>query len=145
MSQAWKKWLPEGIEIAEQFEFARVISDSGELTIFLQGSLSTLKIEFERAISVHCVDESNILNQVFEYCRQWKEEGWGQWSLFLIENSNYLKWLSSENSGVLEAMHKNLRHYQFVTSYDIVDVISNETPKVSFSEEERLPPLADED
>ena len=29
--------------------------------------------------------------------------------------------------------------------YDIGDVIANETPKISFTEEEQLPPLADED
>jgi len=54
---------------------------------------------------------------------------YSKWPLFKVKNSNYLKWFHKESNNIYEL--DTVEHYVFITSDDVVEILSKYPPKIT--------------
>lgn len=87
-----------------------------------------LRLLFDAAVGYRNVNESYRLRLLENH--EARDGG----TLFVVDHSNWLRWLSEESRGVVEHMHDNLVHYAILTPEDCIDVASAYPPTVEWLE-----------
>lgn len=82
-----------------------------------------LRITFDRALSYRNTDEGDLLKTI-------NKQNSGGWSLYIVSNSDYLKWFSEESQSIHE--DEDIIHYAIYTPNDCLDVLSSYPPKVEW-------------
>lgn len=106
--------------------FLKNLVDEGELSIFVSqsGSDENLKISFSSVYSYRNTNESYRLKTSFV------REGKIPTLLSIVENSTFLRWFQEESQYIYS--EENLRHFMIFTNEEVIDVISNIDPDVSY-------------
>lgn len=125
-NEIYKKWLPiEGIPkklycegIHDDYEGFRVLlkeEDSQSLVV---------RLTFETVLAYRNIDESYLLRTVDNINSP------GESTLYIVENSLWVKWLHEESYGTLEG--KNITHYAIYTPNDCLDILAEHEPKIEW-------------
>ncbi|MFA6095073.1 MAG: hypothetical protein WC757_04285 [Candidatus Paceibacterota bacterium] len=83
-----------------------------------------LRIKFDSARSYKNSDEGDLLKTIASINNP------GRSSLFLVENSSWIKWFHEETYGIHK--NKNFKHFAIYTPNDCIDVMSEFAPIVEW-------------
>ena len=121
----FRKWIPiEGLSgnlylegLHDDYEGFRLLlkEESNQQRI--------LRITFDPALSYRNTDEGGLLRTI-------GNKDLGTWSLFIVENSDYLMWFNEESYGIHQL--ENIIHYAIYTPNDCLDILSIYPPKVKW-------------
>lgn len=130
MIEKWTKWEPV-MDLPDKIFLEKLIDDKKGLTIEFNDELETTEIivNFENSVvSYRNSDEGKRLNTLEFLNEKYGKIFYSNWSFFKVNNSLYLKWLNDETYDMYTDY--NIEHYVFLTSNDIVDVLSSYPPKI---------------
>ncbi len=120
----FKRWTPIN-ELQDDFYLEGLYDDYEGFRILLRGEEKQnkiLKITFDPALSYRNTDEGDLLRTI--------GKGLGDWSLFIVEGSEYLDWFNKESHDIYQS--KNITHYAIYTQNDCIDILSAYHPKVEW-------------
>jgi hypothetical protein len=132
MNEHWKQWEPiansEGkygiYRFCERAEGLELICRHDDLD-------RNMKLLFEHHVYAYTnTNETLTLQRLGAIGKQPGLISYGKWSFFTVENSNYIKRLSEQAGGLVNI--SNLKHFAFITSDSMTDVITSCEPKVSW-------------
>lgn len=125
--EIFKPWRPlDGIPSPLWLE--AVHDDAEGLRFLLRGekpSEPTLRIRWDTYVCYRNINESFRL-------RTWAQtpELQGPQSLFIAENSSWLRWVVDESGGALD--ENTLTHYAIYTPEDCIDIVAQHPPDVDW-------------
>ena len=128
-NQTLIKWSPlEGI--CEKLSLEGLHDDYEGVRLLLKGESPNnrmLRISFDPALSYRNIDEGDYMKSLHSFHGG---ELLGKWTLFTVENSEFLQWFTKES----HETHKgeNITHYAVLTIDDCVDILSAYPPKVEW-------------
>jgi len=134
MSQIWTKWEPaEGLH--NKYTIASIVSsiDGFEILLYEDGLYGKkgLKIIFENQVDSHRDTNESLMGETIEELNnQPVKLNYSQWTFFKVTNSEYIKWLRKQSSGVADG--RPFIHFCFVDDDSILDVIACYEPKVEY-------------
>lgn len=106
-------------------EFDYIHDEFGVLTISIYNEIDQrMKIIFDSYIVYRKRDEMFAVDSEYNLCDEIKREK----LIYRLIDSEFLRWLSLENGRPGEPYKSN--HYMIISDNDIIDVISNETPRI---------------
>jgi len=130
-----ERWEPVQIsEIDKKYgraEYAKIIDDEHGLRIELVfENDSRVRFLFETSVLAYNVcDEGRRLKTLNFFIEQYGLGMFGKYPVYIVENSGYIKWFNEE---CYDAFSKyTISHYVFVTSTDIIDILTTYAPQVS--------------
>lgn len=132
MKEVWKKWLP--IELTRDMYkacYSEVTDIDGiEIDLVFNDTGDLLKIKFENSVLAYQnVDEGKRIKMLNYLSDNYAKEFYAEWTLFIVENSSYLKWFHDESMGIYK--DENVCHYVLLTENDVVDILSVFEPCVT--------------
>ncbi len=122
---SFKKWMPID-NLVETLYLEAVHDDYEGFRLLLKGDGEENKVlrnTFDPALSYRNTDEGELLKTI-------NEQNFGGWSLYVANDSDYLKWFSEESHGTHEG--EDIIHYAIYTPNDCLDVLSAYPPKVEW-------------
>ena len=126
-NQILKKWSPlEGI--AEKLSLEALHDDYEGVRLLLKGEEPNnrmLRISFDPSLAYRNIDEGDYMKSLHSFQGG---ELLGKWTLFTVENSEFLRWLNEESHDTHK--NENITHYAVLTLDDCVDILSAHPPKV---------------
>ncbi len=120
-----KKWIPAK-NIPNSLCIESITDDYNGLKIMLANEhdiSQSLILHFSDYYGYRNFDESERLHTLNCY-----PELTVQWSLFIAENTDFIKWLYKESLEIVD--RSEIKHYIIGTSNDIFEVLSSEVPEV---------------
>ena len=113
-------------------DYAKIIDDEQGLQIELVfENDSKVKFSFETSVLSYTVcDEGRRLKTLDFLTKQYGADFFGECPVYMLENSGYLRWFNEECYDILSGHTVN--HYVFLTSNDIVDVLTTYAPKIKY-------------
>jgi hypothetical protein len=128
--EIWKHWNPiQGMAV--KFYKKSLVDNTQGLILTFQDTLSDKKliVTFGKGtLSYRNTDEGSLLEMLHYLEKNYKTDFYGKRSLFEVENSEYIKWFLRESSGVYT--NEEVKHYVFLTSDDVIEVLSLYAPDV---------------
>ena len=132
MSEQWKPvQFKEISKKCGKVDYAKIIDDERGLRIKLIFE-NNLQIEFvfeTSVISYNVCDEGRRLKTLDIILNQYGADFFGACPVYMVENSNYLKWLHEESYDIISRY--TIYHFVFLTSNEVIDVLATHSPKVS--------------
>lgn len=126
MNRIWKKWLPR-LDIFSKFYIESIDNNTEGFFITLKNDMANESITViidTMCFSYRSTPTKYCLNKI-EKLKQKKELE--TWSLFEIENSDYLKWVQEESHGIYESSENyKIKHYIFAGTNIIFEVLMHE-------------------
>ncbi len=127
--ETYRPWQP--MEDLPKTRYCEAVHDDWEFfRILLRPEDPTrpmLRLLFDAVIGYRNVNESYRL-RLLDDRKAMQNRG----TLFVVDHSNWLRWLSEESHGVVEHMHGNPVHYAILTPEDCIDVASAYPPEVEW-------------
>lgn len=132
INEQWIKWEP--IKNLAPKYYIESITDSREgFSILLFDANNREKkvlVSFPNSVeSYRSIDESFVLNSLYKLNQNYGRDFYGDWTFFIIENSEYLDWLSTESYKISEKY--KLIHYCLLSADSRFDIINNVAPEVT--------------
>lgn len=126
--EKWTKWIPvDGIP--STFYNESVLDDKSGLTLTFKDDIKdqiVLIVKFEGLVlSYRNTDEGSLGKMLHDLQNQYDTT---EWSLFNLENSEYIQWFLSQSGKIYS--EKEINHYVFLTSDDVIEVLSTYKPSV---------------
>lgn len=124
--EQWQQYLSDKIK-NDDYEVYEISRNEFGTSIKLVGLINELHLHFDFVDSLRFTDEGrrlatyNDVEQLQIYRKTFKGN-----PIFLVKNSNYIDWLNTESAGFIGAVD----HFVIVTRNDIIDIISNESPRI---------------
>lgn len=121
----FEKWIPID-NLAGTLYLEAIHDDYEGFRLLLKGGAEqdkVLRITFDPALSYRNTDEGDLLKTI-------NTQNFGGWSLYVVSNSDYLRWFSEESHGVHEG--EDIIHYAIYTPNDCLDILSSYPPKVEW-------------
>ncbi|WP_343540126.1 hypothetical protein [Sphingobacterium thalpophilum] len=123
MEEKYEKWDPI-TDLPNNPFFYEMYFEKGKLVVLLkQSDLADrcLKIEFSNPLAYRIVNESGRMKTldnpfIYTFCK--------------TDASKFLEWFDEESYGIFDDLHNY--HYMVCNSDNIIDVITNQAPKVSW-------------
>ena len=134
MEEKWKKWIPiEGV--SKDLNLSSITFDNNGLLIKLCGQLDKeeLEVSYESVFSFRSTDEGRRLNLLNTLSEKYGKDFYKTWSMFKVEFSPYINWLNKETYGIYESY--DIEHHVYITSNDILEVITAQTPSFKIRRE----------
>lgn len=128
--EKWEKWNPVE-EIPSTFYITNIIENTKGFFIFLKNDKQEVEIEFifyGFFPSNRYTARRVFLKTTHYLCNQYSPNFYDSWSLFKVENSEYLKWLENESYGFYE--RTDVTHYVFMGLNSVFEVLAPYAPKV---------------
>lgn len=72
-------------------------------------------------LSYRNTDEGTLLRTLEHLHKHDGVDFFGDWTLFQVTDSNYLKWIAEESENMYEKIY-DIQHYVFLTSHDVIRV-----------------------
>ncbi len=123
----YNKWTPvEGIK--KELWVQETCDDKNGLKILLNEGLTTTKIlciVFKRYFLFRNIDESGRIKLWAEATFEDRE-----WPLCITTSSKLINWLHEESDGIYDK--NNMTHYLIKTGTDVIDVLTDQVPEVSW-------------
>lgn len=89
-----------------------------------EGTGAVFRVGFDSHLAYRNMDEGDRLRSLPALCETRQAEA----TVYLVENSEWVKWFKDENQG--KYSNDNLNHWAIITPNDWVDVISFEAPQI---------------
>ncbi|WP_214736700.1 hypothetical protein [Exiguobacterium sp. s162] len=128
----WEKWIPLESMPARLYKES-LLDDGGSLRIILRGETEGQKYSFlfdGLVLSYRNSDEGSRLRMLEHLDRYYAHLEYGNWTLFKMKNSSYLEWFAQESLERYEGMGE-VEHYVFLTSNDVIEVLSADSPTIT--------------
>lgn len=122
-AEKYQAWIPTS-NLTGKVLIDEIVDSDGGLSILiraLDGGENRYRILFDPYVAYRNMDEG------FR-TKTFSEIGGFNGSLYLIENSNWLRWLHEESLGYYS--DRDIKHYFIVTSADCLDILSEFEPTV---------------
>ncbi len=131
----WKKWMPmDGIPSTMYME--SLVDDREGVVLSLKDDRSDKKkltVNFEGGVlSYKNTDEGSLLGMLHYLDQHYGADFYSNWTLFEVENSEYIDWFLRESSGIYSK--EKIKHYVFLTSDDVIEILSTYPPKVTLQD-----------
>lgn len=132
MIEQWKQWEPIADSEGKYGIYRLCESKEGLELICRHEDLDrNMRLLFEHHVYAYTDTNETLALQRFRAIdEQVGLVSYAHWSFFIVENSNYIKRLSEQASGIFDTCH--LKHFAFITSDSMTDIISVCEPKVSW-------------
>lgn len=116
------KWVPDPNIPSKLWYMISLVDKNGLLCIEISDDkdISSWSFTFKSYLSYRNTDEGDRLKFLSEL------KGQQPWSLYLVENSKYIKWFDEESCSKWDP--KSIFHYTFFTQDDLIDVLALEIP-----------------
>lgn len=131
MEEIWGRWEPvQGFP--ERIYLQSLIDNKSGLTLLFETEDDkTISINFDSGVlSYRNTDEGDLYQTLCDLDEKYGSDFCSKWSLFKVRNSSYLKWFKREGCGKWD-YRDDVEHYVFMTSDDVVEVLSNYSPSIS--------------
>lgn len=128
--ELWERWEPVSGIPQKLYNDSLTDNEDGLIMEFSDSNLEKkVIVQFEEGVlSYRNTDEGSLVKTWSELDRQHRESLYGDWTLFKVKNSGYLKWFLEESMGIYK--HEKVEHYVFATPDDVIEVLSAYPPKV---------------
>lgn len=130
VGEKWTKWIPlEGIPAKLYLD--KLVFDQNGTLLILKGEdeNATIQVHFDGSIlSLRSTDEGRRLKTINLLDAQYGRDFYTKWSFFKVINSSYVEWFNQESYDMYTTY--NICHYIFLTSDDIVEILSTYEPNV---------------
>lgn len=126
--EKWERWTVNP-EIPAKLELQALIDDKDGLRLVLTDvHENTYTFLFDGLVlSYRNTDEGTLIKTLEHLYKHDDPDFFGDWTLFQVTDSSYLKWLAEESTNIYEMVY-NIQHYVFLTSNDVIEVLSTEPP-----------------
>lgn len=126
--EKWERWTVNP-EIPAKLELQALIDDKDGLRLVLTDvHENTYTFLFDGLVLSYRNSDEGTLNRTLEHLyKHYDPDFYGDWTLFQVTDSNYLKWLAEESTNIYETVY-NIQHYAFLTSHDVIEVLSTDPP-----------------
>lgn len=126
--EKWERWTINP-EIPAKLDLQALIDDKDGLTLVLTDAHeNTYTFLFDGLVfSYRNTDEGTLFRTLKHLSKHYNPDYFGDWTLFQVTDSSYLKWLVEESENIYETVY-DIKHYVFLTSNDVVEVLSTEPP-----------------
>ncbi|MFK3987236.1 MULTISPECIES: hypothetical protein [Exiguobacterium] len=126
--EKWERWAVNP-EIPAKLELQALIDDKDGLRlVFMDADENTYTFLFDGLVqSYRNTDEGTLFKTLKHLYKHYDPDFFSDWTLFKVSDSSYLKWLAEESENIYETVY-DIQHYVFLTSNDVVEVISTEPP-----------------
>ncbi|MEP3279147.1 MAG: hypothetical protein ABJN26_25375 [Stappiaceae bacterium] len=123
MAEKLKRWAT-GTDIPDSMFLHSLLDDTDGLhLVFVRSDeQKTIKISFDTYLSFRNADEGDRLKFLNEV------EGLEKWPLYIVENSEFLKWFHEQTYNIHQAV--DIKHYAFITPDDIVEILARDAPVI---------------
>src|SRR3989338_6609879 len=132
-SEGWLRWEPIA-NLAEKYNLMSVVDDINGFRVILADEKcmkSRISIFFKDSVwAYRNVDESFRLKIIGDLLEKDGSAFYGKWTLFKVKNSDYFTWLSEQSYEIFNT--EKFTHFAILACDDILDVISNYEPEVTF-------------
>ena len=128
----WEKWIPVE-SIPARLHKESLMDDGDTLRIIVSDATEGQKYSFlfdGLLLSYRNSDEGSRLRMLEHLDRYYAHLEYGNWTLFKMKNSSYLEWFAQESLERYEGMGE-VEHYVFLTSNDVIEVLSADPPTVT--------------
>ena len=134
MSEKWSKWIPSKKVPAILYPEKIVDSNEGLFISFKNQSKSqNIIFIYDGTLFTYRNTEEGVFLRTIDYLhKNYSPDFYGEWSLFKVENSQYLRWFNEESLGVYQ--DQNIEHYVFYTSDVIIEVLSPYSPEIEIQD-----------
>lgn len=132
--EIWQKWIPKQDMPTVLYNESLVDDKNGFILTFEdEPNKKKLIVTFDgRVLSYRNTDEGSLLVMLKFLDEHYGVEFYGQWSLFEVKNSEYIKWFLHQSSGIYTK--EEVKHYVFLTPFDVIEVLTTKTPGVEILE-----------
>lgn len=131
MNEQWEQInIDEISKTYGKADYAKIIDDEQGLRIGLVFE-NDVQVEFlfeTSVLSYNVCDEGRRLKTLDFLTDKYGQDFFGEHYIYMVENSKYLSWFNEESHGIVSGYAVN--HYVFLTSNDIVDVLTTYAPKI---------------
>ncbi len=126
----WERWSVNK-EVPAKLELQALIDDKDGLKlVFTDADENIYTFFFDGLVfSYRNTDEGTLLKTLDHLYKHYDTNYFGEWTLFRVTDSNYLEWLAEEADNIYEKIY-DIHHYVFLTSHDVVEVLSTEPPSL---------------
>jgi len=134
MEEEWVHWNPiEDLEVNFSLESILDTIDGFEVLLTpLHGEKRRLKIRFEASVASFKTTYRPFRNQLILELREKYGESFCSMSLFKVNNSKYIQWLSEDSYTISD--YWMLLHYAIFTDNWIIDIVDRSNPIVEWLE-----------
>jgi len=132
MNEQWEQWKPrEGL--AKRYNIRNITQDSIGLVIVLseeEHDNRGLRISFGyTAGSYRSIDETLCHALIVDLDRIYGKKFYSQWTFFIVNNSNYAKWLNEHSAEISDYI--GYTHFAILTSEFAIDILATQPPTFS--------------
>ena len=109
----------------------KLVNDkNGTLLVFKsQDDNDTIQVIFQNSIlSLRSTDEGRRLKTINFLEEKYETDFYAKWTFFKVANSTYVEWFNQETYDIYTSY--NIEHYVFMTSDDVVEILSTYEPHV---------------
>jgi len=131
MKEIWERWEPVH-SFPKRIYLQSLIDNKNGLTLLFETEDDkTIAFNFESGVlSYRNTDEGDLYQTLRDLDKEYGGEFYSNWSLFKVKNSSYLNWFKKEGCGKWD-YQDDVKHYVFMTSDDVVEVLSNYLPLIT--------------
>ncbi|WP_379053287.1 hypothetical protein [Metabacillus endolithicus] len=131
MKEIWERWEPVH-SFPKRIYLQSLIDNKNGLTLLFEtGDDKTIAFNFDSGVlSYRNTDEGVLYQTLRDLDKEYGGEFYSNWSLFKVKNSSYLNWFKKEGCGKWD-YQDDVKHYVFMTSDDVVEVLSNYLPLIT--------------
>ena len=132
MIDQWQRWEPiKNVRPKYTIESIKDTIEEGlNIILFIPDKYDKIKLSFNDGVYSHTVadklSQSSLIGSLHE---KYGANFYGNWTLFKIYDSPYLKQLSEQSYGISDT--RDLMHFSILSVDLVVDIISNYDPEVS--------------
>lgn len=126
--EKWERWTVNPEIPAKLYLQALIDDKDGLRLVFTDTHENTYTFLFdELVLSYRHTDEGTLIRTLEHLYKHYDTDFFSNWTLFQVTDSSYLKWLAEESTNIYETVY-NIQHYVFLTSNDVIEVLSTEPP-----------------
>lgn len=131
MQEHWTLWQPIGNASRHYYlESCSTTNEQGLEIILTDDSDNKVSIKLPGYIcSYRIANESFVMDTLVFLENTYGKDFYVQNTFFIVENSEYLKWIKKQVDPIAYEAYK-FKHYCIFTSNEIIDIISNYEPEV---------------
>ncbi|MDX8047163.1 hypothetical protein SH601_14320 [Gracilibacillus sp. S3-1-1] len=126
----WEKWVPiNGLPLKMYRD--RFSDDKEGIVLELSDDIEKMKVvvKFNNGVlSYRSAYAGALLDTLEKLEEQYGTSFFGEWTLFKVKNSDYIKWFLHESKGVYQA--SDIEHYVFITTDDMIEVLATSPPSM---------------
>ncbi|MGB8467511.1 MAG: hypothetical protein WCE21_00755 [Candidatus Babeliales bacterium] len=129
MQEQWSRWEPiQGLAKKYDLDLLEDSDKCFRIMLSDEDSKSRVLVVFEHWTEAYRnADETYRYKLICDLVEKYGEHFHG-WTFFEVDNSDYVKWLFEQSYGLAEG--RNLKHFSFICSNHVIDVIAFSAPTV---------------